>query len=505
MPSHEVIDLLSSDDDPKPTRPSILQGEKKAPPPLKRGFVDLGDDSDRDDIISSTQLVGQSFTNPGVSRPKKQSGGHGLDIFEADEPEFPASKRRKKSGLKDKSEPIVFTSSPHGTLNTSLLRKRILGSPLSSDSDLDDLYTTGSLLHNQLSNRNANLLADIIGNAKSGQKRESPRNIAKSSGVGVGKGKARDNTLRSRSPSLAQSEIPDQPLRAKKARPTAAKKDLKERERALKERKRELEKREKEMERLRKVTEKDDEKEKKRLGKEAKAKEKVTAAALAEVNRSNTDKRLSAKELIVDLPSSTRGQKVDIQIREFLQSFDVETTTYDSVIPNVIKWRRKTARRFNKEMGHWEPAPLSIQCEKHVMCLLSAKEFVALATPKNADAEDLEAHVTKLKAAHKGCKPIYLIEGLEALMRKAKNSKNRAYQAAVLSQMDDTTGAGSKATTSRRKKTEEDLEFDEDGVETALLRLQVMQGCLIHQTAATVETAEWVSTFTLQISTIPDK
>jgi len=509
MPSHEVIDLLSSDNDEQPAHAVSLQVEQKAPPPpLTGGFLDLGDDSDLGEIISSTQPSKQKSTNVGTSGPMKPSGGDEFDVFQAAEFEFTVSKRRKISGRKDGSDPIVFTSSPHPTLSTSLLRKRILGSPCSSDSDLDDpvpeLHTTRPPLPKQLSDRTVNLLADIIGNTKPGQKRESTVNKPKSFGVREGKGKARDDIPRSRSPSVAQSELPDKPFRAQKARLNSAERDIKEREKAVREREKELEKREKELDKLRKSTAKDDEKEKKRLEKEAKAKEKVTAAALAEVNRSKTDKRLSAKEIIADLPSSIEGQKVDIQIRDYLRSFDVEASTYHSVIPNVVKWRRKVNRRFNEEMKHWEPAPPSIQPEKHVMCLLSAKDFVALATPKNAD-EDLEAHVAKLTTAHPGCKLIYLIEGLDALMRKAKNSKNRAYQASVLSQMNIPDGAGGQASTSRRRKAEEDLVIEEDSIEDALLQLQVTHGCLIHQTLTTVDTAESVSSFTLQISTIPDK
>ncbi|MCJ1245482.1 hypothetical protein MMC30_002686 [Trapelia coarctata] len=509
MPSHEVIDLLSSDDDKVSAPPATLQVEKKAPLPLKGGFLDLGDESELGEIFSSTQLPKPKSTTLDASRQKKRSGGSEFDIFQTDDFGFAGSKRRKISNPKDKSDPIVFTSSPHGTLSASLLRKRILGSPFSSDSDLDepvsDLHTSRPPLPKQLSDRTANLLADIIGNKKPELKRRPPGNKARSSDVRAGKDKARDDTPRSRSPSVAQSELPDKGSRATKARQTSAERNLKERERALKEKERELEKREREIERLRRATAKDDEKVKKRIEKQAKAKEKVTAAALAEVNRSSTDKKLSAKEMIVDLPSSVQGQKVDIQIRDFLRNYEVEVTTQDSVVPNVIKWRRKVARRFNEEMKHWEPAPPSVQPEKHVICLLSAKEFVALAAPKSTGDEDMEAHVAKLKITYTGCKLIYLIEGLDTLMRKAKNSKNRAYQAAVLSQMNPAGEAGSTAFTSRRKKAEEDLAVDEDKVEDALLHLQVMQDCLIHQTPTTVETAEAVCSFTMQLSTIPDK
>jgi crossover junction endonuclease EME1 len=59
------------------------------------------------------------------------------------------------------------------------------------------------------------------------------------------------------------------------------------------------------------------------------------------------------------------------------------------------------------------------------------------------------------------------------------------------------------ATQRSRKKKEQEEYVDEDLVEDALLRLQVMHGTLIHHTAAMIETAEWIVVFTQHISTIP--
>lgn len=156
--------------------------------------------------------------------------------------------------------------------------------------------------------------------------------------------------------------------------------------------------------------------------------------------------------------------------------------------------------KWNSELDHWEPLQhMQIENEKHVMCIMSAKEFVALAMVQNED-QDVETHVARLKSAYDNCIPIYLIEGLQIWMRKNRAAENRAYQAKVLGQAQaDEAPAGSQP---KRKKAPVEI-VDEDMIEDALLRLQVMNECLVHHTMTSVETAEWVATFTQHISTIP--
>lgn len=241
--------------------------------------------------------------------------------------------------------------------------------------------------------------------------------------------------------------------------------------------------------------------------KKEKAEEKQKEAALAEVNKSKLDKRVTATDMIVDLPASINGQAVELQIKAFHARMQIDTTFYQSPVSNVIRWRRKVKSRYNAEKGHHEPLDqMEIENEKHVLCLLSAHEFVALASA-GRDSPDIETHVLNLKINFPDCKPIYLIEGLTTWMRKNSTTLNRAYQAAVLSQMESNNQADSSAApvASRRSKKPAYEHVDPDMIEDALLRLQVLHGCLVHHTAAPVETAEWVSTFTVHISTIPSR
>jgi crossover junction endonuclease EME1 len=240
---------------------------------------------------------------------------------------------------------------------------------------------------------------------------------------------------------------------------------------------------------------KEAEKEQKRLAREEKAREKEKAAEVAKVNTLRTDKKFSAPEMIVDLGSSLESKLSD-QVRTFLGPLQVEHSDWSCALP-VIKWRRKVVAVYNNEIGHWEPTAPHIKAEKHVMYVMSAKEFVDLAT--GGEGQDLDAHVLRLNAKFESCKIIHLIEGLTNWMRKNKNVRNKQYTAAVRNYMIQEEPSASQ----RTKKGKEPEYVDENMIEDALLRLQVIHGTFIHHTSATVETAQWVIAFTQHISTIP--
>ncbi|KAL8950881.1 MAG: hypothetical protein Q9222_003115 [Ikaeria aurantiellina] len=250
-----------------------------------------------------------------------------------------------------------------------------------------------------------------------------------------------------------------------------------------------------------KLREKEEAQEQRRLLKEEQAREKQKDKDRAEANKLKLDKKLSTPEMIIDLPLSVDGTSVDTQIKEFLKQIGVKVTSYPAPCPNVIKWRRKVDSRFNVDTGQREKLQVKeIDTEKHVMCLMAAEEFVELATAGGSnDSQMLDDHVKRIRAAFNECVPIYLFEGLDVWFRKNRIAQNRAYQTAVLGQ-DDTT---KRSTTAARHKKQQTGVVNEDIIEDALVRLQVVHNCLIHHTAATVETAEWVAHFTEQISQIP--
>lgn len=264
--------------------------------------------------------------------------------------------------------------------------------------------------------------------------------------------------------------------------------------------------RQREAARAEREREKQLEKERKQKLKEEKAQEKQLAADLSEVNKLKVDKKDSTPEMIVDLASSFEGSSVGNQTAEFMRILGVECTFFQSDVSNIVRWRRKVVAKFNESAGYWEPCPRYISQEEHILCLLTAQEFVDMVmNPDSSEIDTLGLHIAKIKSTYPNCKPIYLIEGLTAWMRKNKNSRNRAYQAEVLRQMEpapDTT----TSTRQRRKKTnkpESTPPVDDDTIEDALLNLQVAHSCLIHHTNAPAESADWIKNFTEHVSTIP--
>ena len=256
----------------------------------------------------------------------------------------------------------------------------------------------------------------------------------------------------------------------------------------------------------------------KERAREEKAREKARAAALAEVNKLRTDKKVSTPEMIVDLPS-TLDETVKLQVETLLRDLGVESTTWTSPVENVVKWRRKVRSRYNDELGLWEPVPERIDRENYAMVIVPATRFVDLVLGE--DGASLESHVLRMRRHFPNDTVIYLIEGLAAWLRKNRNIRNQQFVSAVRSGLapeEPPAGAASSSSSStqgssstnntnpRRRRTAAaaaQTYIDEDAVEDALLSLQVRHGALIHHTAAPVETARWACVFTQHISTAP--
>ena len=494
MAAAEVIEISSGDEDELP--PALPAPPARSEiPPSRGGFVDLSDEFD----ISFDAPNETATAKVASARIVSTTFAHQIES-EIDDFSLPVPKRRRLSDTPELADPIFFTSSPKQLPLMPAVNKRRSKAAQDLEHELDE-YLSGTIgqlpaFGSKLSSRTNALLTEIDSNKHRPRRKDTTGTKLNRKGGKMPKMITDDGVSVSRTQSPALSILPKAAAgakAAKKPRLTSAERESKEQERK--------------QAKKQKAREKEEEKGRKDLAKQEKDIEKQKAAVLAEVNKSKVDKKSSTPEMIVDLPASIKGQNIDVQVREFLNFLGVEISTKQTPVPNVIRWQRKTKSRFNDELGHWEPMAETIVSEKHIICLISAKEFVSLAASKGAGQDDLEGHVRKLKTAFAGCIPIYLIEGLDAWSRKAKNSKNKAYQAAVQSQMHnggESSAAQAKGSKSKRKQPEEDF-IDEDLVEDALLRLQVIEGCLVHQTAVSIETAEWIQSFTAHISTIPYK
>ncbi|KAI0999408.1 hypothetical protein K3495_g8788 [Podosphaera aphanis] len=231
--------------------------------------------------------------------------------------------------------------------------------------------------------------------------------------------------------------------------------------------------------------------------KEERLREKERATALAKVNTLK-NKLESTSEIIVDLPSSM-NEALANQVKVFLEGVKAEYSIWDSSL-NVVKWRRKAQAEWDPIADQWQPISQRIRDEKHVMCVITAKELVQLIL--GTEGLDLEAHVLKLKTHFATKTIIFLIEGMKAWLAKNSALKNRHFSEAVRSHIPHQPAAAAPA---RRRKATGPVYVDESPIDDALMRLHIFHETLIHHTHTPIETAEWIMTFTQHISTIPYK
>ncbi|ESZ95647.1 hypothetical protein SBOR_3948 [Sclerotinia borealis F-4128] len=252
---------------------------------------------------------------------------------------------------------------------------------------------------------------------------------------------------------------------------------------------------------------KDAEKEQKRIDKEyakaEKEREKEKAKDLAKANIDRTKADISAPEMIVDLPSCIQ-EKSNLALRTRINILLGELNVQRSQWENsdlVIKWRRKIISEYSVESDMWEPKPLQIKDEQHILCVLPAKKFVDMVLGRGD--VNLDTQVSILKSQFEPCKLVYLIEGLTAWQNKNRNIKDRQYKAAVRSRIPEDEAASTSSQRRRAPKADEYVENADNSIEDALLNLEVLHKVNYWLTANAQDTAKWVCQFTKHIATIP--
>ncbi|OJD15227.1 hypothetical protein AJ78_04487 [Emergomyces pasteurianus Ep9510] len=518
----EVISLLSSPLEARPSRPSPAASQRQS---RASRIAILSDDSIFDwgdsNPPKKRRLSPQCDQNP----PKQPAPPPKTDLLlqfsDLEESIISSPVTRLNNNYTsttnnskwngDISDPIEYTSPAVDPTTTHGEDNHTRNSPdvvTIDDSviEFDELSSPRGPLHrlpppalkSHLSDRTASLLSRIQTRPSSVPTKPKPtthvsKSIASSSRIRASNPIQTTDTNEDSLPSM----LPElKPKRAPK--PSTVDKELRDAERqAIKERRQ---------------REKEEETERKQKLKEQKAKEKQLAADLAEANKRKFDKKISTPEMIIDMSSTFEESSVGNQVTEYMRHLGVEKHFVSTRIPNLVTWRRKITAQYNNDAAHWEPCPLSIKRENHVLCLLSAQDFVDLSIANAEGDSTLESHVLRLKRRYPSCKPIYLIEGLTTWMRKNNNSKNRVYQASVLRELESSSQPQQpqqqpQQQPKRQRKPKPVARpippVDDDAIEDALLQLQVQHGCLIQHTAGSAESAEWIKNFTEHISTIP--
>ncbi|KAL6249480.1 hypothetical protein RBB50_003333 [Rhinocladiella similis] len=424
---------------------------------------------------------------------------------------------------------IIFTSSIPEVERRTTRQSHKSQSLEAFEGILDELYDTNVNVsrpglrneeHKQYSHRTASLLAVLSQeNAVEGNHKPRPP-LTRAAGM-------TSRSRNTRSPladDIEHSSSPAKSYNKNIARISDKEKDTKAEERAAAKARREAEK--------------EAEKQRKKLERELRAQEKQKAADLAEANKSRTNKKEAVSEMIVDMARCLQGTSVGNQMEEYMKNLDVdvsysepdvnlsEETPEQMQYGNLVTWRRKVKSTYNAEEDRWELLPTGrIVPEQHVLIHLPAVELAAmLSMPKSAVATEpiteggmkanLDAHVASVRRRFDGCVPIYLIEGLSGWLKKNANARNRAYTAAVRSQIpvDDPPETNNARTTKarprkRKKPSTDALDLSSvtpDVVEDALLHLQIAhQPILIHHTTSPATTASQISALTQHLATRP--
>ena len=536
----EIISLLSSPPNGPAGRPPWNRATSKSPrrqvtkkPTAKDIFHFTSDDFD---FIGELDFPGPDPKKRKIESPPLECHKQIYNLL-TDEDDFPAinSCHRETESSKGKnigspellSDPIFFTSSAPEP-RTAQKKNRVDILDLSDDVGLPD-NIFGEVFPNSsqpiavppsraaLSDRTANLLANL------GSQCEKPTVKARATG--------KSSTFVPRVPNVTATATVNQemffstleiPKRKKASRPVKLTEAQKEAQAAERAKAKDIVK-----------AAKDAEKELKRVDKEQKAIARQNAADIAEVNRNKTDKKASLPEMIVEMESSFEGTSIGNQVVEYMKQAEVECSFFHEQVNlpqdaklsqhpgKVIIWKRKSTALYNEDHGQWEPLPSQrIDTEPHVLVHLTAIEFatIAVSLPDGSTTNDestmksnLDFHITKIRTKRINCKPIYLIEGLTAWLKRNKTAKNREYTAAVLSQTAaDVCSAPSSSQMARSKKRKTpspalDLSFiDDDIAENLLLHLQLHPcGPKIHLTTSPHTTAAQILSFTEHISTIP--
>jgi crossover junction endonuclease EME1 len=285
-----------------------------------------------------------------------------------------------------------------------------------------------------------------------------------------------------------------------------------------------------------KEAEKEAQKERKAAEKAQKERQKQRAADLAEVNKSKVNKKDAVAEMLVEVSSDIQDTSAGNQLQEHMKKLEVPLTYFEQPVTldgdaisftdlgAMIRWRRKINAVYNEDAGQWMPIErTTIKQEQHVLVYLKAQEFAMIAAGYSGPAtilppseslmlNHIDQHVTTLRSRYPTCTIIYLIEGLQAWLKKNQNARNREYAAAVRAQgplPDSTDPPTASQSKPRQRKTHKlpqiDLSFITDDVsEDLLLHMQLHhQPISIHHTTSATTSALQILAFTQHLSTRP--
>lgn len=151
-------------------------------------------------------------------------------------------------------------------------------------------------------------------------------------------------------------------------------------------------------------------------------KEQQWKAAVEAANKHKHDKDYTVKELILELSEGLRTSKTGEQIIGELESMGVTCNQLTQSQDNefeTIKIRRRVTREYDEKQGMFIPVDLWIREEDQAIILISGEGFI------KALEIGLLRHMEKIAGQFSGKRIIYIVEGLQKVLRKHANAVNR--------------------------------------------------------------------------------
>lgn len=269
---------------------------------------------------------------------------------------------------------------------------------------------------------------------------------------------------------------------------------------------------------------KDAEREAKRAKREAARKEKEHLKALEAANKNKASKASAVKEMVVDMDPVLYDTKLGEDIRSQLGELEVETnkmndenSPFASAVQepkeggiNTVTFRRKVTAEYDPEEDIYRPIELKVKEENCVIIIITGERFAEIV---NEGHTVRGTHLDNINKAFQGKQVIYVIENLQAILRRSANETNREVTMRVRELMGGEEGEppeSSQGTTTARRATSNrstggGIKVDEQTVEEFLMDLQFTHSFKVVQTASKLETTEWIVDLVQEISSAPYK
>ncbi|CAN6598930.1 hypothetical protein TRVA0_001S06524 [Trichomonascus vanleenenianus] len=247
-----------------------------------------------------------------------------------------------------------------------------------------------------------------------------------------------------------------------------------------------------------------------RKTREEKAKEKGQALenklkrkALEAANRAKRGRTDSTAEIILNVTGAFHDSSIGFKVKEALGEFGTEILTWDCddvEYVDLIRYQRKVTSRYNHEEDIYVPCDMEIHEENQGIVFVEASNFVKL-----LDLNIFDKHLEKVQEHFEGKRIIYVIQGLQQVLRKAANEKNREVAARVRQLMNSKSTSAAPPSSQRATRTSSTNEIDTKEIEMALTRMEVELCFRVLHTANFLESSDLIVDLTHDIGAAPYK